>query len=141
MDHIDQDLQMRVWQRVQSVGEPVHPGPEGLLLEERTDEAQFLQMGQRELAAQAAQRIAILRGICRLSDLPEGRLRPKPPVQADIVAWRSLLGRLVRRYGEYTRLGSDPAFGILYIGLADMVQTSCILLAKQAATPLRPGRK
>ena len=141
MDCIDRELQMRVWQRVQSAGDSVRPGPEGLLLEERTEEAQFLKMGQRELAAQAAQRVAILRGICRLSDIPEGTLLPKPPVQAELVAWRSLLGRMVRRYGEYTRLGCDPEFGILYDGLAKMVQSSCMLLAKLAATPVRPGRK
>ena len=141
MEPIDQQLQQRVWQRVQTAAEAVRPGPEGLLLEERTDEAQFLQMGQRELANQAAQRIAILRGICRLSDIPEGMLRPKPPMQAEAVAWRSLLGRLVRRHGEYTRLSKDPEFGLIYDGLAKIAQTSCILLAKQAATPLRNARK
>ena len=55
--------------------------------------------------------------------------------------WRSLLGRLVRRHGEYTRLSKDPEFGLIYDGLAKMAQTSCILLAKQAATPLRKARK
>ena len=141
MEYIDQQLQQRVWQRVQNVGATTHPGPEGLLLEERTDEAQFLQMGQRELAAQSRERAAVLRGICKLSGIAEGQLPPKPPMQAEIVAWRSLLGRMERRLKEYTYLTGSAEFGVLYAGLAQMLQNSCILLAKQIVCPLRNGRK
>jgi hypothetical protein len=145
MGKLDGNLQQRVWQRVQAMPtESVEQAanPQGLLLEELTDEVQFLQLGRRELAQQAAGRAAVLRGLCRILQLPEVPVRPKANRRAEAVAIRDLMGRLLRRHKEYVRLSDHGEFGVIYAALATQTQGSCVLLAKQTGTsPLRKEEK
>ena len=139
MGNLDRGLQQRVWERVQAPKTEAEPmAPQGLLLEELTDEVQFLQLGRKELAEQAAGRAAVLRGLCRILQLPEVGIRPKATRRAEAVAVRDLLGRLLRRHREYARLADHGEFGAIYAALAQQTQGSCLLLAKQTGTsPLR----
>ena len=136
MDKIDHELQQRVWQRVHERPETV--APEGLLLDERTDAAQLRLWGQGQ---QTAERIAILRTICRLSGIPDARVTPKTEVRSDDIALRRLMGRLLRRHRQYASLCDHPEYGILYDALAGMTRDAAVMLAKQAGAPLRNGKK
>ena len=138
MECIDRELQQRVWQRVQSAGEAVQPGPEGLLLEERQDAVRLRQLGHKTLTAQAEQRAAILQGICRLSDLPDATVLPTAERCADdTIARRRILENLLRRVRRYEQL-KDDHYGPLYCVLSDHAHQSCALLATYiGSTPLR----
>lgn len=136
MESIDQGLQQRVWQRVHERPETVTP--EGLLLDERTDAAQLRLWG---LGQQTAERIAILRTICRLSGIPDAGVSPKTEKRTDDIALRRLMGRLLRRHRQYTTLCDHPEYGILYDALAHMTKDTAVALAKQAGNPLRNGKK
>lgn len=138
MECIDQELQMRVWQRVQNAGEALRPGPEGLLLEERQDAALFRQLGHTALAEQAQQRAAVLQGICRLSGLPDATVLPKTGRTADgSAARRRIMESLLRREDHYEQL-KDDRYGALYRGLADHIRKSATTLAAyMGSAPLR----
>lgn len=148
MEHIDRDKAQRVWQRVQS-RQPMPPAvhtpslpltPEGLVLEELTDSLLFAQLARqlkdplaaqfRLLAQQSQNRAGVLRGICILSGLTAPAQIPKPPRQDNIsAALRRLLGRLLRRKNEYSRLCDHEEYGPLYERLAVLTVDSALALA------------
>ncbi len=138
MKCIDQGLQQRVWQRVQSAGATIESGPEGLLLEERQDTALLRHLGHKTLAAHGEHRASVLQGICRLSGLPDATVLPKAECRTDdAVARRRIMEGLLRRVRQYEQL-EETHYGPLYRELADHARKSCTLLATYiGATPLR----
>jgi len=138
MECIDQELQQRVWQRVQRTGVTAQPGTEGLLLEEREEAVLLRHLGHKQLAAQAEQRAVILQGICRLSGIPDATILPKADKTAnDTAARRRIMAALLRRVRQYEAL-SDDQFGPIYASLARLAEKSCVLLATYVgSTPLR----
>lgn len=144
MEQIDREKARRVWQRVQAqqpISRPIHTSnltPEGFVLEELTDSEAFLQMarqsketGFRQLAGQAQSRAGALRGICRLAGLTAPAAIPKAGRQENQqAALRRLMGRLLRRLGEYRQLCDQEEFGPLYEALAHQIRDSAMLLAQ-----------
>lgn len=141
MEPIDTALQQRVWQRVQS--SPTPEPPEGLLLDERTDAAQFRLLGLNTLAAQAAERAAILQGLCRLADIADAQLHPTASVgSARMAQLRRLMVRLLHRHRRYGALAQQDDYSPVYAALCDTTKDSCTQLAKYIGTmPLHNGKK
>ena len=149
MEQFDREKAQRVWQRVQarqSVSPPQYsvnqpPAPEGFVLEELMDGEAFLQLARQEkepangplrrLAAQAQERAAILKGICRLVGTAYPTQLPKTAGQDNIqAALRRLMGRLLRRHEQYCQLSEGGEFAPLYQELAQKIQHSMVLLAQ-----------
>ena len=117
--------------------------PEGLLLDERTDAAQFRMLGLKTLAEQALERAAILQGLCRLAGTEDAKLHPTASTgSAQMAQLRRLMVRLLHRHSRYQALAEHNEYGPIYAALGDMTKASCAQLAKYIGTmPLHNGRK
>ena len=84
-----------------------------------------------QLAAQAQERAAVLKGICRLVGTDYPTQIPKTSAQENTqAALRRLMGRLLRRHEQYRQLCEQGEFALLYQALAPKVQGSALLLAQ-----------
>lgn len=146
MDQIDREKAQRVWRRVQGERSALpanlllQPNPEGLLLEELTDIRLLQQLSRQQkepvagflriLISQAQNRAAVVKGICRLSELVPPSIPPKAEDPALSSGLRRLMGRLLRRRQEYIRLSEQPEYGALYGALAEETLLSILTLAR-----------
>lgn len=143
MEHIDRDKAQRVWQRVQSQTPQASTAPamtpDGLILEELTDQGLYRQLARQnsdhaaalgQLSQQSRHRASVLRGICKLSGLSVPAQMPKANRQENLsAALRLLMGRLLRRRTEYERLCDHEEFGPLYRRLMEHTADSATALA------------
>lgn len=141
METYDPKKAAQVWQRVlgESPSVPSHQGLQALIMEEQTNAAAYLSLSHRfpknaaaqlrQLAGQAQQAAACLKGICILRSGSEPAVKPLPPAQ------ESAQGLLRRCYvremhclSEYETHAADPEYGCIYTQLAAQKKAHCLQL-------------
>ena len=142
MDHVDNEVVQRVWQRVKSPQLPVQtPNPRPKSLEERILEE--WQTGQRYMLLQSTpefranpelkrlweqkqDQLACLKGIYRLSANASCKVPVVPPKSEPApVLLRKCYGSLLRCCGFYGSATADREFGDVYRQLAEQDRQQC----------------
>ena len=141
METYDPQKAAQVWQRVLGERPPVpsHQGLQALIMEEQTNAAAYLFLSRRfskntaaqlrQLAGQAQQAAACLKGICILRSGSEPAVKPLPPAQGSA---EGLLRRCYMReahcLSEYEAHAADPEYSCIYTQLAAQKKTHCLQL-------------
>ena len=145
MDHVDKQMERRVWQRVQSRQETPAPAArqENLkpwipVAQENTAVFRSLQLqligkqweGLRRLEAESARMVYSLRGICLMQG-ESVRLNPIPtPKETPRRALEKSFHRTRRIREEMEKRGTDPEFGTVFRSLARKCDDLCAAIAE-----------
>lgn len=137
MNHIDENLEKRVWQRV--TGDPQIPNIGGLIAAAQTQAAiyfvlsRMFQGNQKNLLRQLYQRerghSRCLLGISRLCDgLRERKEAPLPVIDRPETALRKCYAQTLKTIQSYTQLESDSEYGHIFEVLRREEAENCRLL-------------
>ena len=142
MDHIDQDLARRVWQRVQHPDAPTQETPvlsfpllSALIAEESADATACLKLSREmgghggtllKLAREDQSHAGCLRGICTLmsGNPPQIPNIPQEPGTTAAILRRCYANHL-RRIQQYRALADNPDFGPAFGKIATEEQSHC----------------
>ena len=137
MDHIDENLEKRVWQRVHGNQNP--PNIQGLMAAEQDQAAVYYSLSrmaqgrQKQLLRQLYQKershSQCLWGICRLQDGSKGRKEaPLPVIERPETALRKCYALTLKAMQAYQQLESDKEYGHVFQALYREEAENCRLL-------------
>ena len=145
MEHVDKDMESRVWQRVQSRQDIPQELPRRdnlkpwiLAAQENTAAYRNLSLqligkqweGLRRLEAESSRMVHSLRGICALRG-ESVKLTPLPaPREAPRRCLEKSLRRSLRLHRELESLCADPEFGPIFRSLSRKAEDHCAALAE-----------
>ena len=143
MEHFDSERAKRVWQRVQSGPSPQQQPPvqplHGLIQRELSDSALYQQLMRkmqgkeqlalRQLYEQKLRNIAILKGICLLTEGTVPTVTPYPVTDAPVaVLLRRCYGRQQQTLAEYENRKTDPQHSNIFKKLEEQTLSDCCIL-------------
>lgn len=139
METYDPQMAARVWARVQGHGDPDAHGLLGLIQEEFTDAALYLQLSRllqgkagvklRQMAEQEQTHAACLKGIYTLITGSRPATTAAPPHISSVPATlRMCYGREMRCLAQYEQRAGDPEYGKVFSKLAQQEQEHCRIL-------------
>ena len=137
MDHIDENLEKRVWQRVQ--GNPTSPNIPGLMAAEQDQASVYFSLSRmaqgrgkqllRQLYQKERSHSQCLWGISRLQDGPKGRKEaPLPVIDRPETALRKCYALTLKAMQAYRQLESDSEYGHVFQALYREETENCRLL-------------
>lgn len=140
MEKLDQEMQKRVWQRVQQ-GMPGKELPsrgnlKAWLLLARENTASYRQLARqisgnpkerlRRLEQQSRQWTECARGLCRLRGEDVKSVPAKPPQEPPRRMLEKCWNRELRLWREARSLDCDPEYGPVYSRMADQAMERCM---------------
>ena len=143
MDHIDQQMAQRVWQRVR--GEPGKTSLSGLILAEYQAAADYQNL-QRRIPSKAAlfrqlyedvrRHSACLMGIRQLQGAGGKKpVLPKPKEEPLPILLRRCCGQCMKTAADYQSRATDPEYGAVFTNLAREKQRHLRLLLEIIGDP------
>ena len=138
MEQIDQQLQRRVWERVQGIGEPPRDPWRALLYPAQENGAVYqtlsMQMGQRvgeklrKLHREQRRCVACIKGLCRLRGEPVKTPVVQLPKEPARRALEKCYHREKRMWEDCENLAADSEHGVVFGRLAQQAREHCVTI-------------
>lgn len=143
MEHFDEALEQRVWQRIRGGADPVsgQAGLQALALAEHSAAAVYLMLARmaqgpekallRQLFERERQHGRILNGINILQEGTALAIRPVPPDNDRAeTALRKCYSRTLQAMTHYAARENDPHYGVIFRQLLHQEQEHCRMIAE-----------